>query len=97
MDHFIDVSVAYVQVQLLGIRCQAVLACKHRQVGQPRGHLTGVERVVQVRRPMLWLVAGLIRAVAGSRKLEGPGWRDLAGGTWLAARRGASRQGAIHR
>jgi hypothetical protein len=24
---------------------------------------------------MLWLVAGLISAVAGSRKLDGPGWR----------------------
>jgi hypothetical protein len=46
---------------------------------------------------MLWLVAGLIRAVAGSGELEGPGWRlavdglvgqgaglGCAGGRWSA-------------
>jgi len=38
VDHFVDVSVADVQFQLHGIRCQAVLACKGR-AGSAAGHL----------------------------------------------------------
>jgi hypothetical protein len=56
-------------------------------LGRPRGRLIGAERVILVSRPMLWLMAGSVRAVPGARKLEGPGWRLAVEGPVVRAER----------